>query len=81
MDAMGRRTAGISVFLEALRANRKVSHVLVLGIAAVAGLAAVFLQAVKIGGDIHAYIDTHGWAAAMERVDEITAPLWKGNDK
>jgi hypothetical protein len=81
MHTVGKRISGLGEFLKTLRANRKVSHALVLGIAAVAGLAAIFWQAVMIGSDIHAYIDTHGWTAAMERLDEVTAPLWKGKDK
>lgn len=81
MHFAGERISGLGEFLETLRANRKVSHALVLGIAAVAGLAALFWQAVMIGSNIHASIDTHGWSAAMERLDEVTAPLWSGKDK
>lgn len=81
MHTVSKRISGLGEFLKTLRANRKVPHALVLGIAAVAGLTAGFWQIVMIGSDIHAYIDTHGWPAAMERLDEITAPLWTGKDK
>jgi hypothetical protein len=54
---------------------------LVLGAAAVAGISIVLWYVVIITSDVLAYIDTHGWTRAMERLDQITAPLWRRTDK
>jgi hypothetical protein len=74
-------TSGFGEIVETLRANKKVPHILVLGMAAVVGFTATLWQAATISSDMHAYIDAHGWTAAMERLDMITEPLWKGKNK
>jgi hypothetical protein len=79
--AVNRRLSGLGDFVETLRANNKIPHVLILGVATVAGLAAAFWQVGSIGGDAIEYIETQGWTRAMERFDQITAQLWRRTDK
>ena len=68
-------------FLETLRANKRVPHVLILGAAAIAGIGVAIWQVALFSSDVSSYIETHGWTGTMEMIDQITAPLWKGTGK
>lgn len=81
MREVNKRISIFAEFLESLRSNKRIPHMLFLGAAAVAGFGVAIWQVALFSSFVSTYIETHGWTGAMERIDQITAPLWKGTGK